>query len=402
MMDQTHVTRLKIFPLIICTSALLSLVTGCPCPPGAPAPRADAGIDQTVGEGSLVLLPGGNSADPDGGPLSFDWTQLPGGVQVSVNGVFLVEPSFAAPQVTGDDIKLEFELTVTNEHGCTDTDTVVITVTDLDPDDPCNDVVCNGDGRFCNGSEFCDNGACLSSGNPCPANEICDEDTDECMIVLPPTNMVSWWAGDGNAEDIEDSNDGTLLGGATFAPGLIGQAFKFDGIDDYVHISDAQNLDLSSGEFTISLWVKPDSCPTSPSVTGPLVIKESASEFDAYTLNLFEGGFGYTVSTNAANWDTDLRGGSCTVGTWHHVSVVQGGGTATLYADGVAVAIDDTVSAPLNTNLPLQLGHREDILSAPGLQPNYFGGLMDEIQIFGRALTSEEIGAIFEVGNALR
>ena len=38
--------------------------------------------------------------------------------------------------------------------------------------------------------------------------------------VQPPDGLVSWWPGDGNANDIQDSNYGTLQNGATFAPGI--------------------------------------------------------------------------------------------------------------------------------------------------------------------------------------
>ena len=50
----------------------------------------------------------------------------------------------------------------------------------------------------------------------------------------PPTGLVSWWPGDGNPNDIQDSNDGTLQNGVTFAAGKVGQAFSFDGVDDFV------------------------------------------------------------------------------------------------------------------------------------------------------------------------
>ena len=62
-----------------------------------------------------MVLNRGNSADPGGGPLDYEWFQV-SGVQVSISGVFTAEPSFAAPQVTGADFQLEFELTVTNER----------------------------------------------------------------------------------------------------------------------------------------------------------------------------------------------------------------------------------------------------------------------------------------------
>ena len=50
------------------------------------------------------------------------------------------------------------------------------------------------------------------------------------VCVPPPPGMVSWWPGDGNANDIQDGNHGTLRNGATFAPGKVGQAFSLDGV----------------------------------------------------------------------------------------------------------------------------------------------------------------------------
>ena len=47
--------------------------------------------------------------------------------------------------------------------------------------------------------------------------------------VEPPAGMVSWLPGDGNAQDIVDSNHGSLVGGVTFPGGMVDQAFSLDG-----------------------------------------------------------------------------------------------------------------------------------------------------------------------------
>src|SRR5262249_60170423 len=72
--------------------------------------------------------------------------------------------------------------------------------------------------------------------------------------VTPPPNMVSWWPGDGNANDIQDGNNGTLQGGATFAAGKVAQAFSFDGVNGSVTVPDSANLDIT-GPLTIDVWV---------------------------------------------------------------------------------------------------------------------------------------------------
>ena len=43
--------------------------------------------------------------------------------------------------------------------------------------------------------------------------------------VQPPSDLVSWWPGDGNADDLQNVNDGMLQGEATFDTGMVGQAF---------------------------------------------------------------------------------------------------------------------------------------------------------------------------------
>ena len=75
------------------------------------------------------------------------------------------------------------------------------------------------------------------------------------VCVDPPAGLVSWWPAEGNADDIADSSDATLIGGATFAPGKVGQAFLLDGIDAFVDAGNARSLQVSGGDFTVEVWV---------------------------------------------------------------------------------------------------------------------------------------------------
>ncbi|MGA2866909.1 MAG: hypothetical protein ABSF95_20740 [Verrucomicrobiota bacterium] len=56
---------------------------------------------------------------------------------------------------------------------------------------------------------------------------------------LPPGGMIGWWPGDGSAADIVGVNDGTLMGSGTYAPGMVGQAFNFDGSGACVELAPA-------------------------------------------------------------------------------------------------------------------------------------------------------------------
>src|SRR3989304_6013682 len=76
------------------------------------------------------------------------------------------------------------------------------------------------------------------------------------QCVAPPSDLVSWWPGDGNANDIIDANQGTLQNGATFAVGKVGQAFSFDGVDDVVSIPGSSVFDFGTNPFSIDFWLK--------------------------------------------------------------------------------------------------------------------------------------------------
>ena len=91
------------------------------------APVADAGDDVEVEPGTRVTLDGSGSTDPDGGRLTFAWTQT-GGETVTLDGTSNARLSFTAPETAG---ALTFRLTVTDPDGLSDSDGVTATVRDL-------------------------------------------------------------------------------------------------------------------------------------------------------------------------------------------------------------------------------------------------------------------------------
>jgi hypothetical protein len=71
--------------------------------------------------------------------------------------------------------------------------------------------------------------------------------------------VVSYWSGDNTPLDSVGSNPGTLVSGATYAVGQVGQAFSLDGVNDRVQIADSQpgpdpvdDLRPGSGRFPTS------------------------------------------------------------------------------------------------------------------------------------------------------
>lgn len=92
-------------------------------------PVADAGPDQTVGEGVLVTLDGSGSTDPDDSIASYGWSQISGPF-VEIDGLLEAQPTFTAPIVGAGGALIELELQVADvDGGLAATDRVIVNVT---------------------------------------------------------------------------------------------------------------------------------------------------------------------------------------------------------------------------------------------------------------------------------
>jgi hypothetical protein len=78
-------------------------------------------------------------------------------------------------------------------------------------------------------------------------------------------------------------------------------------------------------------------------------------------------------------------------GQWYHVAVTRDGNIYTLYIDGAQVAKDTNYKVIPDPRYPLTIGRAEHY---------YFDGLIDEVEMHDRALSAEEIQAIYEAGSA--
>jgi LmbE family N-acetylglucosaminyl deacetylase len=76
-------------------------------------PRVDAGLDQSVSQGTTVQLNGGGSNDPDGGTLSYQWRQV-GGRAATLSSNTIASPAFSAPSGLTANELLIFELIVSD------------------------------------------------------------------------------------------------------------------------------------------------------------------------------------------------------------------------------------------------------------------------------------------------
>lgn len=223
----------------------------------------------------------------------------------------------------------------------------------------------------------------------------------EC--VEPAGGLVSWWPADGDAVDVRSGNDGTLVNGVTFAAGMVGEAFVFDGVDDHVAIGNPPNLQLVDG-FTIEAWVNTEDLPPMDLDAGnvaTIVSKWAQSvDEDAYVLSLakLQSGDPITVigaiGTDVA--DSGLFAGVVPVNTWTHVAMTYDASTGhnAIYVNGQEVGMR-FLANPMNmSNSDVFIGLEGSFLPRP------FHGLIDEPTIYDRSLSSTEIEVVFAAGSA--
>ena len=218
-------------------------------------------------------------------------------------------------------------------------------------------------------------------------NEILFLTTSGCAPA--PDGMVSWWKAEDNPNDSQDGNNGSLKNGATFAPGKVGQAFSLDGTDDYVEVSDSPNISFT-GPFTIDAWINTNDNTTEHGI----VEKYDGSGQNGYFFRISNGtgklAFGIC---NGVTCDSVGGATQISTGTFHHVAAVYDGTSLKVYLDGNLDGSNATGSAPTDGTNPLEIGARG------GSPFNFFSGLIDEVELFNKALSDTDIGAIFAAGS---
>ena len=218
--------------------------------------------------------------------------------------------------------------------------------------------------------------------------------------VQPPPVMVSWWPGDGNANDIMDGNHGTLSGDATFAQGMVGQGFSLDGTGDFVLVPDSSNLNIT-GDVTVDLWAKRTVFGSiSVLVDKGANLVGTADQPDAYAMWFSQDDHLVAGFARADGSLVFLIGPVVTDTQFHHYSYVRSGNTHNLFVDGVVATADTFTGVPGDTSgLPLAIGAVRRDPNPPGFASE-FGGIIDEVEVFNRALSAAEIKAIYDAGSA--
>jgi hypothetical protein len=186
-------------------------------------------------------------------------------------------------------------------------------------------------------------------------------------------------------------NAGTLMNGTGWASGRTGAGVTLDGVDDYVGIP--HNAALNAFPLTVAAWFK---TTTNSGVRG-LVNKYVAGSFNGYQIYFVNGNLCAWYMKDGANYVYD--GTNCTMSTpgyndgrWHQAALVVDNAGGRLYVDGTQKASRawTGLAGPVSTTQEIQVGHY------PG--STYLAAVVDELRIYSRALSTQEIVNIYKSG----
>ncbi len=203
-----------------------------------------------------------------------------------------------------------------------------------------------------------------------------------------------------------NGNDGTL-NAPTWDSGKFGGALNFDGSDDYVDCGNPPILDFGTGDWTISAWIK---LPVNPGTNTVIFSKGGDNDGGIrYAMELEDGSGGViepTLDDNSTKLNPD---GDITVidGQWHHFVVMRKDGTKLrLYVDGVedpGVTNHGESTIAANYDLSGTSQHNAYIgavmSNESGQLQKFFGGLIDDVALWNRALNPEEISYLWNNGD---
>jgi hypothetical protein len=226
-------------------------------------------------------------------------------------------------------------------------------------------------------------------------------------VPVPVANIVSYWNFDTDSTDQVGTNDGADTSMSYDAGGLVSNRANFTaGTSSHISVADASTLTFGNGTtdvpFSVSMWVKWNATPStsvffnkkdiSAGTTGEYQLSYSGTVLE-YTL--FDGG--------ASNYLQNKFNRAFSSGVWYHIVLTYNGNGTNAGINcfvnsteivGYTTANAGTYVAMENTATPLIIGKNAQSTTRS------LNGFMDEVALFDKELTEDEILTLYNKGIA--
>ncbi|NOQ38574.1 hypothetical protein GQ472_06840, partial [archaeon] len=227
-------------------------------------------------------------------------------------------------------------------------------------------------------------------------------DTNNITAFIDWNNsLVGWWrfnneSGENNTFFRDWStygNNATNGSSPAYVTGKFGDAMQFDGVDDYVNISDTSSLDITDA-ITISAWIK-----RGETVRCAVVAKYSTDDKRSYYFDVNDTYIAlFLGSSDGTTYNYSYANGTIIeANKWYHIVGTwdkNGDQLIHLFVNGIEESYSTqalkTDSININDN-DVWIGNRQETT-------RYFNGTIDEVRIWNRALSPEEINASYNAG----
>lgn len=188
-----------------------------------------------------------------------------------------------------------------------------------------------------------------------------------------------------------NGNDGKLVKNPKWVDGKFGKALEFDG-SNYVEVPDSDSLDMEE-EITIAAWIF-------PKLSGSQwqgVVTKGLDAQENYELLINTGGFMHTgwLFDTGRVWANRGNAGILSAEEWQHIAVTYKPGEWVSYLNGEVVDTNTSAKGKMvPDDEPLVVGDERPM-------NRLFQGIIDEVALFNRALSQEEIKEIMNGIKAL-
>ena len=198
-----------------------------------------------------------------------------------------------------------------------------------------------------------------------------------------PDGLVSWWRGEGNMTDEIGGNSGTNIGSVNYVNGRVGQGFQFNGTGG-VDLGKVP-LNLKIDTFSIEAWIKRGNAAKASFDAGGGVIFKCGN--GGYSLKLSDDGQlilpDLSIAPSFRIIDTNI---------FHHIVWTRTGYNSALYADGTILANCNCLGS-FSTGRFQFTGSATIGAAANG--KSSFIGAIDELAVFNRVLSSNEVQSLY-------
>ncbi len=220
------------------------------------------------------------------------------------------------------------------------------------------------------------------------ADEITQVYSEPTTLSLREGLVGYWPLNENNSsqpDESENNNTGTVYGATYTASGKLGGAYNFNS-GNYVYITDNSSLQFGTQNFSISAWIK-----KSNTNQAQILYKSGYGGGSGFTFDDPGNGylrFGIRYSTSTNEYQTNFY---IADNVWHHVVAIRNGESVIIYVNNVKEQQDEYFINNNNASAPgtaLHLGNGNI-------------GQLDEVAIWNRALTEEEIITLYNNGDGL-